>query len=116
MILFNDKAEIVTTLKQLEHFMLPKTSSLIVLAEGRDRYICDKEPFRKGFLDDLEKRHELARRLRKLDETKASLLFLWYVEAKSKIEIAHVMGLSRTHIYRLHNEAINDLIAMNKAN
>ncbi|MCL5292410.1 MAG: DUF1492 domain-containing protein [Actinobacteria bacterium] len=109
----NDKAEIIATLKRLVDFIQPNTSSLIVLSEGRNRYICDKEPFKKGFLDDVEKRHELTRRLRTLDRTKASILLLWYVETKSKVEIARILGLSRTHIYRLHNEAIEELVAMN---
>lgn len=112
--IFKDQNDVVVTLKQLEHFVLPNTSSLIVLAESRNNYVYDKEPFKKGFLNDVEKRQELATRLKKLDKRKAKLLIMWHIESRPKAEIAATLGLSRTHVYRLYQESINDILQMDK--
>lgn len=79
----------------LEDFYDPVTGSLVVLAETRGKDSYREEPFRQGFLDTVDERHEVLRRLDMLDERKR-------------------VGISRMHVYRLHGQAIQEIVDMGK--
>lgn len=104
--------DIKRAIKRLRDFYDPVTGSIILLSlsAGRDDYLRD--PFRKGFLDTVDERKELIRRLGRLEERKRRLLLLWHLEANTKDDIARKLSLSRMHVYRLHGQAIDELVKM----
>lgn len=104
--------EVKRAIARLEDFYDPTTGSLILLggSKGKDAY--RGEPFKTGFLDTLDERHEIARRLQLLDERKRQILLLWHLETLPKDEIAKLVHVSRMHVYRLHAQAIQEIIDM----
>jgi hypothetical protein len=107
------KTEIIRTLVSLGDFLGPNTASLVLLKNAR-KYGNDIEPFRKGFLNTLDERLELIRRLNLLERRKRVLLLAWYLEKRPVTEISKRMKISRTHCYRLRNEAIQEIIEIGK--
>lgn len=105
-------SEVRRAIARLEDFYDPKTGSLIVLSEATSKDSYRHEPFKEGFLDTLDERHEILRRLQQLDERKRQILLLWHLETLPKNEIAERVGVSRMHVYRLHGQAIQEIIQM----
>lgn len=68
------------------------------------------DPFRSGFLNRMDERDELARRMRRrLDGRARLLLYLWYVADLPVSRVAGRIGVSRVHCYRLRDRALNAL-------
>jgi len=104
--------EVKRAISRLEDFYDPVTGSIVLLDGTRGKDAYRDEPFKAGFLDTLDERHEVARRLALIDERKREILLLWYLETLPKDEIAKRVGVSRMHVYRLHGQAIQEIIAM----
>lgn len=104
--------EIRRAIARLEDFYDPTTGSIVIIAETRGKDSYRQEPFKAGFLDTLDERHEIARRLELVDERKRQILLLWHLETLPKDEIAQRVGVSRMHVYRLHGQAIQEIIDM----
>lgn len=106
--MFRDRRHIVHALERLEEGYGPRTASLVVA----DRIKRDphKEPFHPGFLSAIDRRSELIRLLRELDERSQRLLLLWFVEARPVTEIAAILRISRVHCYRLRDRALDRMI------
>ena len=104
--------EVRRAIATLEDFYDPQTGSIVVLAESRGKDSYREEPFKSGFLDTLDERHEVARRLQLLDERKRQIMLLWHLETLPKTEIAERVGVSRMHVYRLHGQAMQEIIEM----
>ncbi|RJQ54938.1 MAG: hypothetical protein C4521_03545 [Actinobacteria bacterium] len=104
--------EIKKAIALLEDFYDPVTSSLVLLSPTRSKASHATEPFKPGFLDTIDERHEILRRLALLDERKRTILLLWHLETLAKDQIAERVGLSRMHVYRLHGQAIQEIVDM----
>lgn len=102
--MFGTIGEVVRALKSYRDHYDPKSKS-ILLVSSRTTDV-DADPFRRGFLDTLEARAELLRRLASLDERERAVLLLWYVSDLPVREICEKLSLSRSHCYRLRDRAL----------
>lgn len=106
--MFQNRSHIVRALGRLEEGQGPNTTSLV--AADRLQRDPSADPFYPGFLSGLERREELIRLLRGLDERSQRLLFLWFVGERPVTEIAAALGISRVHCYRLRDKALDQMI------
>ncbi len=104
--------EIKRAIRRARDFYDPVTGSIVVLAELPGKGTHSQEPFRRGFLDTLDERHEIIRRLWKLQERERRALIMWYLETRTKQDIAERLGISRMHVYRVCGRAIDKIIKM----
>ena len=95
---------VVRALKCYRDFYSPKTSS--VMTPGTGRIDVDADPFRRGFLNALEDRTELLKRLAVLDERERAVVTLWYVADMPVREICERLAVSRSSCYRLRDRAL----------
>lgn len=102
--MLNTVGGVVTALKIFQDFYSPKTSS--VIGGSRSNIDIDADPFRRGFLNALEDRTELLKRLASLDERERAVVTLWYVADLPVREICERMALSRSHAYRIRDKAL----------
>lgn len=106
--MFRERRHIVHALERLEEGYGPRTASLVVADRSeRDPHT---DPFHPGFLSSIDRRSELIRLLRDLDERSQRLLLLWFVEGRQVTEIAATLGISRVHCYRLRDKALDRMI------
>lgn len=98
---------VVTALKTFRDYYGPKTSS--VLSPGSGVTDVDADPFRRGFLQALEARTELLKRLASLDERERAVVTLWYVADLPVREICERLSLSRSHAYRIRDRALRTI-------
>lgn len=105
--MFIDHADIVRALERLRDFTAPRSVSLMTLGGGSDPHA---EPFRAGFLSTMDERHEVLRRLQRLDERARLLLLLWHVEGTPVTKIAARLGISRVHCYRVRRTALDAMV------
>jgi len=103
-------AEVIRALKRCREAYDAASGSLLVVGRnGRDPH---RDPFRRGFLEHLEERTELLRRMHGLDERDYWILIYWFVEDCSAVEIARWLRVSRVHCYRLRRAALECVVAM----
>ena len=69
-----------------------------------------REPFRRGFLSEADKRFELVKRLNKLDDREKTTLLLFYTFSAPVDDIAKVVGVSWRHCYRIKKKGIENII------
>lgn len=85
-----------------------KTGSIII--PSRNGHDADGDPFHHGFIEGMEERTELVKRMiSRLEIRERLLLVLWYVSELPVTNIAVRMRLSRMHCYRLRKGAIDSL-------
>ncbi|GFP25381.1 hypothetical protein HKBW3S43_01132 [Candidatus Hakubella thermalkaliphila] len=111
--MLDTRQEVVRALVTLPDYYQIKSSSLITILARKKYYDKGRDPFGRKFLDNLEVRYELLRRLALLDERERNLLFMWYIETKPVVEIARKLHISRMHCYRLRLKALDNIISMN---
>ena len=102
------RADIVRALIRLGDTVDPRSGSILFLGGTRG---SAREPFHPAFLNLIEERAELVRRLSALAPRERLLLYLWYVEGWPVERIAERLQISRVHCYRLRNRALRDLVA-----
>lgn len=105
--MFRDRSEVVRELVRIVDVFDPATGSLLRVGQGGTHGWG--EPFRAGFITGWERREELLRRLRRLDARKQTILCYWYLGSLSAADIAKKVNVSRTHCYRLRNQALREL-------
>lgn len=107
--LLRDPEEVVLALRRLFDRAAPRTGSLMFVGGGASH--AARDPFGPGFIEHIDERAELVRRLRRLSPRDRLLLLLWYVERWPVNEIAEHLCVSRVHCYRIRNRAIAELAA-----
>jgi|ERR671924_1125144 DNA-directed RNA polymerase specialized sigma subunit len=100
--------QVVRALKSYREYYHPKSSGILMGVISRTTDV-DADPFRRGFLDSLELRTELLRRLSALDERERAVLMLWYVMDQPVHEICDSLSLSRSHCYRVRDRALANM-------
>lgn len=100
--------EVAGALKAFGDFYHPKTNSILMTSGSpRDPH---GDPFRRGFIDSLEIRTELLRRLAKLEERDRNLVMLWYVSDVPAAELCGRIGVSRATLYRMRDRALQQMV------
>jgi DNA-directed RNA polymerase specialized sigma subunit len=107
---FANRDEVIKVLSEIDYVYNPNSSSLIVLEGFKNENLSQPEPFKRGFLSGFEKRWVLRQCLSKLEARKAKLLMFWYVQTMPKWQIAKAIGVSRSHLYRLRDKALEEVI------
>ena len=107
--MLDTKEEVINTLKTFTDCYYLKSNSIIYSKYDSldSKY---REPFRKGFLSEADKRFELINRLNKLDNRERTTLLLFYTFSKPVDYIASRLGISLRHFYRIKKKAIEDII------
>lgn len=100
--------DVVTALKSFGDFYSPKSTSVLV-ATGKPLDVS-ADPFRRGFIDSLEIRTELLKRLAGLEERERTAVMLWYVSETPVRELCARLGVSRATLYRLRDRALGNMI------
>lgn len=95
---------VVTALKNFRDYYAPRSSS--IMAPGLGTPDIDADPFRRGFLDALQIKAELSKRLASLDERERAVVMLWYVADLPVREVCERLSLSRSHAYRIRDRAL----------
>ena len=108
--LFKTRQELNRALERIDDSFPIGSRSLIVAADRRDRD-PGVDPFGAGFLSALDRRIELMRLLRELDERSQRLLMRWFAEGRPVVEIARELKVSRVHCYRLRDKALDAMLA-----
>jgi hypothetical protein len=105
-VLFETPESVAHALKRYRDVFDPKTTS-VILVLSRSGFEAPREPFRNGFVDKLDEREELRRRMvERLCQRERRLLYLWYVADLPPSRVARSLGISRMHCYRLRKEAL----------
>ena len=103
--------EVINVLKTLNDYYCLK-SNFIIYPKSNKTDIRNREPFRPGFLNSIEKRSELLKRLNKLNKNEKNILLLFYTFCKSITYIEHALCLSCRHCYRVKKKALQNIISM----
>lgn len=106
--MFRTTSDIVEALRRAKEPYDPQTTSLLLVRRTSHDPLSD--PFRAGFLQWIEERHELSRLVGSLDERSKQLLLQWFVEDRPVAHIARELGISRVHCYRLKEKALNAML------
>lgn len=105
--MFTHTGEVVRALQRYRDCYDPRTTSLMTFGGGSDPHA---EPFRSGFIVNLEERAELVRRLEALEERERMLLVFWHVEGRPVTQIANALDWSRVHCYRVQRRALEKML------
>ena len=103
--------KVISGLKTLNDCYYLKSKS-IVYANHDSLDSKYREPFRKGFLSEADKRFELIKRLNKLDDRERKILLLFYTFSVPIDHIAEEVGVSRRHCYRIKKKGIENITGM----
>ena len=106
--MFESVGQIVRALKAFRDYYDPKSSSVLYFSKKTTD--VDADPFRRGFLDSVDLRSELLRRLSALDERERAVLMLWYVLDRPVRAVCETLSLSRSHCYRLRDAALAQMV------
>jgi len=102
-------AEVTRCLGRYHDWYQPGTTSLMQLG-GQHRNADGVVGFRGGFLETVDERIELCRRLESIDARDCLVLFLWYVVGLPPGEVARRVGISRRHCFRRRAEAVRRIV------
>lgn len=108
--MFETPQAVVAALRRYRDAFDVASGSIVLTRSGR--YGPSSDPFRAGFLERLDERQELVRRMRALRARERQLLVLWYVADLKVTQIADRLGFSRVHCYRLRDKALKALCDM----
>ena len=111
--MFDTPGEVINTLKTLNDYYCLKSNFIICPKHGK-LDIKSREPFRPGFLDSIEIRKELIKRLNKLEEKEKTILLLFYTFGKPINYIERELHLSCRQCYRIKKKAIENIISFEK--
>lgn len=92
----------------------PRTASVSVLGLPQ-KPSGDRLPFHPSFLNKLEERAELRRRMACLDPEEVLILVRWYVEGTRPEAIAKSLDRSVRHVYRRRVSGVEHLVALGAA-
>jgi DNA-directed RNA polymerase specialized sigma24 family protein len=84
------------------------TGSVMAAGSNRDRHRA-VDPYGFGVLGQFDRKADLSRRFRSLDHRSRLILFLWFVEDWPVTKISAALGVSRSHCYRLRDQALQRL-------
>jgi DNA-directed RNA polymerase specialized sigma24 family protein len=101
--------EVRRCLERSRDWYLPATTSLVEIGAPPGDHSWD-EVFRPGFLDSLDERLVLWRRLRCLEPLDRQILILLHVLGLPAAEVARRVGISRRHCFRRRNAALQQLV------
>jgi DNA-directed RNA polymerase specialized sigma24 family protein len=107
-------ASVERALSRYTDSLQPRTSSVTTLGRHGGGSAGRDWPFPPVFLDELEEREELRRRMAWLDREEAVVLFRWYVEGAKPGAIAAALGRSLRHVYRRRSSGIEALVALGR--
>ena len=107
--MFSTVGQVARALKAFREYYHPKSSSVVIF-NGKKTTDVDADPFRGGFLDNVDLRAEMLGRLSSLNERERAILMLWYVADTPVREICERLGLSRSHAYRLRDRALVEML------
>jgi RNA polymerase sigma factor (sigma-70 family) len=102
--MFGSVGEVTKVLKAFRGHYDPKSVSVLV-ASNRTTDV-DADPFRRGFLDSMDLRTELLKRLASLDELQRAVILLWYLKDLPVKSICEQLNVSRSNCYRLRDRAL----------
>jgi len=105
---FTQPADVVAALRRFRTYYDPKTASFLLVGRGGSDPHSD--PFRGDFLQTIDERHELLRRLATLEPRARRLLILWHVEGIPVASIARKLCMSRVHCYRVQRTALSKML------
>lgn len=105
--------DVIRTLKSLNDYYFIK-SNFIICPKLSRLNIKGREPFCLGFLDSIETRKELIRRLNKLEVKEKTMLVLFYTLNKPIIYIAQKLHLCWRHCYRIKKRALEKIVNFDK--
>jgi DNA-directed RNA polymerase specialized sigma24 family protein len=106
--LFAHPSDVIAALRRFRTYYDPKTASILLVGRGGEG--AHGDPFRGGFLNSIEERHELLRRLGTLEPRSRKLLILWFVEGVPVAHIARKLSMSRVHCYRVQRAALDAML------
>jgi hypothetical protein len=92
----------------------PRTGSVTTLCRSGGGSGSSASPFHPAFLDDLEERDELRRRIAWLPDEEAVVIFRWYIEGAKTEVIAAGLGRSPRHVYRRRSSAVAAIVALGR--
>lgn len=102
-------AQVVGCLITYTDWWQPPTGSVLEVPRTRGRY----EPartFRPGFVEELDQRAELRRRVAFLEQVDRRILYLYYVENRRPRDISLAVGLSTRQCTRRRKAAVDFLV------
>ena len=105
--------EVIITLKSLNDYYYLKSNFIICPKLGKFN-TKGREPFSSGFLESIEIRNELLRRLNKLEEREKNILLLFYTFGKPIDYIEQELHLSSRQCYRIKKKALEKIINFEK--
>lgn len=105
--LLASRDEVIRALLRYTDWWQPRTVSVYEIAAGRTTW-GDHIP--AGFLDALNERTELCRRMELLSERDRSLLFLWYVKQEAVETVARTLRISRRQCFRIRTKALRAIV------
>ncbi len=111
--MFDSYEEVISTLKSLNDYYYIK-SNFIICPRLCKLNTGSRELFCFGFLDSIEKKRELVKRLKKLEEREKTVLLLFYSLGKSIGCIGQELHLSCRHCYRIKNKALEKIVNFGK--
>jgi len=105
--------EVIRTLKSLNDCYFIK-SNFLICHRLKKMDIKGREPFCPGFLDGIETRKELIRRLNKLGKREKIILLLFYTLGKPIEYIECSLSLCCRHCYRIKKRALEKIVNFDK--
>lgn len=103
--------EVVRSLITYSDWWQPATTSVLRVANAR-RDSDFGDGFRSGFVETLDERRELCRRVGRLSDRERTLLVLWYVMQLHVDDVAGALRISRRHCFRLKAGAIRKIVEL----
>ena len=85
-------------------------SNCVIVGKAKKRDPSRREPFAPGFLSSIDRKKEILKGLKKLDNRQRQILLLYYSLSKAPNDIAKILDISVRHLYRLKKKALDDLI------
>lgn len=105
--------EVINILKSLDDCYYTKSNFVIYPKLNKVNIRC-REPFCKGFIDNIELRNELIKRLNKLEKKEKIILLLYYTFGKPIKYIEQELHFSCRQCYRVKKQALEKIINFDK--
>jgi DNA-directed RNA polymerase specialized sigma24 family protein len=109
MSLLDSPAGVIRCLVTYADWWQTRSTSVLRLGAG-GRSSGHRDGMRAGFIESLDERMELCRRVAQLPERDRRILFLWYVDQLPADDIAEDVGISRRQCFRVRSKAIRAIV------
>lgn len=106
--MFETVGHVVKALKAFRDYYDPRSASVLIASNKTTD--VDADPFRRGFLDNVDLRAELLHRLSTLDETQRAVIMQWYILDLPVRSICERLNLSRSNAYRVRDRALTMML------